>query len=443
MLASIGVFDEDERKAIAGALKELHRLDRDGSFLLDATQEDVHSNIEFWLVETQDIAAGKKIHAGRSRNDQVATDLRLLARDRIIAYGLSCSRLVECMVRKARPLADCPMPGFTHHQPAMWCTFAYWIASWIEALLRSLKRLETVFETVNLCPLGSAAGFGTGWSVNREMTSELLGFSAPTRNCLDGILSRTELETEIASAYSLLMHRFADIAQDLILLSHPYFGMIRLDDRYVTGSSIMPQKKNPDFAEVIKGKAAFSSGTLSTFLEVQKGSFSGYNRDVQVGKYALLDLFREAENIPEILTGVVETLEVDREAMSRKCLQGFMHGSDLADWLAKERGLSFRDAYHVLERAVRYSGNRGMIDFHSLRLSLDETHPDTDLGNADLEIFNHPLQTLKLRSHTGSPHPEKVLETLAEQSKLNSRFVENFQAKRRAVEESAKKLLLD
>lgn len=415
MLNHTGVMNDQEFKEIQAALLQLVQLWNEGKFRLDPTKEDVHINIEHYVTLDRNIEAGKKIHTGRSRNDQVATDMRLYSRHHLLHFISNLTGFIEALLQRAEKELTTYMPGFTHYQPAMWTTFAHWLTNWSQGMIRSLKRCTLDLEMLNKNPLGSAASFGTSWPINREYTAELLGFDGVEENTLDCISSRWELEAQIASSLALFMTQCSVIAQDLILLSHPYYDMVEVHDSFVTGSSIMPQKRNPDFAEVIRSKAAVVNGMQVSLNGIQKGSMSGYNRDSQQTKYLLMDLFRETLDVPLILKGVIETLISFPDRMRKQCDIGFMNSADAADWLASRYGLSFRDTYNVIALTVKHSQKSGRLTVEALNLALKEKGIDLVVSAEDFAVLEQPEQLINQKQHTGSPAKESVLKMIQNQ----------------------------
>ncbi|MDX2471107.1 MAG: argininosuccinate lyase [SAR324 cluster bacterium] len=436
MLKEVGVLNSEEFQAIKKGLLAISELERAGKFELDPKKEDVHINIEHYLVETLGIEAAKKIHSGRSRNDQVATDMRAYIRGELLELSQDLGSLINAILHRAESEVETVMPGFTHYQPAMITTFGHWLTSWSQGLIRDLQALKDILETVNLCPLGAAASFGTSWPINRERTAELLGFAGVEENSLDCVSSRGELEGRAASALSFMSNHLAQIGQDLILLSHPYFGMVEIHDSFVTGSSIMPQKRNPDFAEVLRGKAAFVSGGLNALLGVLKGGMSGYNRDVQLTKPLIMDLFDEVKYGPQVLEGVVISLVTNKKEMSAKAAQGFTNAADVADWLAMNFSLSFRDCYQALSLAVKYSEEVGELTTQGMNRALEECGIDQVLDSETVAMLNNPLSILDKKRHTGAPSPAMVKKAIINQRDKLGKLLPEFEKIKTQVEKA-------
>jgi argininosuccinate lyase len=416
MLHRCGILTEAERRELCGALVSLEAEMRAGRFRLDPGKEDVHINIEHHLTHTRGLASGKKIHTGRSRNDQAGTDIKLYLRDQLLQVVDRTAGLIARILAKAPAETDAVMPGFTHYQPAMITTAAHWLTGWSQALLRDLERLQQDLEMLNRSPLGAAAAFGTSWGIDREFAAGLLGFDAPEENTLDCISARGEHEARAAAALSFLMNHLATMAQDIILLSMPYYGMLAIPDRFVTGSSIMPQKRNPDFAELIRGRAALCHGLLVALLGVQKGSMSGYNRDFQLSKYAAMDAFRECGDAPLLLGEVVAGMSFRHAEMRAKALQGFMNSADVADLLARRHGLSFRDCYDLLSLAVKHCEAQGELTLEGMERAIAESGIPLRLTAAEVRLFNTPEALLAEKRHTGAPSRAAVEAMIASQT---------------------------
>ena len=398
MLNHCEILKDDECRVLCKALVALDMKVQEGDFQLDPQKEDVHINIEHYITHTLGIEAGKKIHTGRSRNDQCGTDIKLYLRDQLLEISENVKILIEAILEKATPELESVMPGFTHYQPAMLTTAAHWLTGWSQALLRDLERVYQDLELLNRSPLGAAAAFGTSWSIDREYAAQLLGFDAPDENSLDCISARGEYEARAAATLSFLMNHLATIAQDMILLSMPYYGMLVIPDQYVTGSSIMPQKRNPDFAELIRGKAACCHGALSSLLGIQKGAMSGYNREYQLSKYVIMDIFRECLDAPLILGGVINAMAFNRAEMLAKAQQGFMNSADVADLLAQNFNLAFRDCYELLSLAVKNCEDAGQLTKEGMEKAIDHLRLPVKLSKRDIELFNSPYLLLKEKS---------------------------------------------
>jgi len=408
MLHRQGLITDDHLSGILAGLRELEERHESGKFFLDPEKEDIHINVEAFVTETQGADAGGRMHIGRSRNDQSACDVRLWLRDQGLSLSASCQQLAEALLQQAEQHADAVMPGFTHYQPAMITTWGHWLCAYVQGLVRDLERLRLTLQLGNRNPLGAAASFGTSWPIDRDFTAELLAFERVDANTLDCVVSRWEHEAQLAHAAAMLMNHLSIMAQDLIILSLPYTGMLTIDEAFVTGSSIMPQKKNPDFAEVLKSKASLAHGYLVSLLGIQKGGLSGYNRDTQATKYLIMDLLRECEEAPGVLCGVFETLTVHRKRMQAQCRVGFMNSVDWADHLARTHNLPFRECYHVLAAAVRLSAPETEITHPALEQALRESGHDLAIAPEEFARLSNPVSLIAERQHTGSPSPDAV-----------------------------------
>jgi argininosuccinate lyase len=422
MLCKTKIISDQELIDLTQTLLELSDKFESGEYTLDPAKEDVHINIEYYITQVKGIAAGNKIHSGRSRNDQIATDMRLYLRDELIALAKNLMPLIDNIISKADSEKDSIMPGFTHYQPAMITTAGHWLTSWSQALLRDAARFLKNLSEINSSPLGAAASFGTSWPIDREYTASLLGFDRVDENSLDCICSRGEYEASIASNLALMMNHLSTISQDLILLSTPYYHMLEIDDRFVTGSSIMPQKRNPDFAEIIRSKAAVCHGSLMSLLGILKGSMSAYNRDAQQTKYLIIDLFRECRTAPLILAEVCKTMRFNRDTMRQHCQSGFMNAADVADWMAQQHKLTFRECYEALSLAVKYSEEAGKLTFEALQRAFGETGLSVEFTQGDIDFLNSPTAMINLKKHTGGPAPESV-----------SKMVDNQRRNRKSI----------
>jgi argininosuccinate lyase len=439
MLNHCAILKDDECRVLCEALVALDMKVQRGDFRLDPRKEDVHINIEHHITHTLGIEAGKKIHTGRSRNDQCGTDIKLYLRDQLLEISENVKILIEAILKKATPELKSVMPGFTHYQPAMLTTAAHWLTSWSQALLRDLERLYQDLQLLNRSPLGAAAAFGTSWAIDREYAAQLLGFDAPDENSLDCISARGEYEARAAATLSFLMNHLGTIAQDMMLLSMPYFGMLVIPDQYVTGSSIMPQKKNPDFAELIRGKAACCHGALVSLLGIQKGSMSGYNREYQLSKYVIMDTFRECRDAPLILSGVINAMTFNRAEMLAKSQKGFMNSADVADLLARKFNLAFRDCYELLSLAVKNCEAAGQLTKEGLEKAIDHLGLPVKLSKKDIELFNSPYLLLQEKEHTGSPSVGSVKRMIASKTQALQKVGKKIRAFHNRVRLAQKK----
>ena len=350
MLARAGLLTDAEfaaiEKGLQGILSDIER----GEFAWLIELEDVHMNIEARLTERIG-EAGKKLHTGRSRNDQVATDLRLFLRDAIDEIAAALRRLQAVLLDIAEREAATIMPGFTHLQVAQPVTFGHHMMAWFEMLHRDGARLADCRRRVNVMPLGAAALAGTGFPIDRAYTAELLGFDAPAENSLDAVSDR-DFAIEFCSAAALLMTHLSRFSEELILWSSAQFDFIELSDSYCTGSSIMPQKKNPDVPELVRGKSGRVNGNLIALLTLMKGQPLAYNKDNQEDKEPLFDTVDTLRNCLRVFAGMLEHMRLRPERMLQAARRGHATATDLADYLVR-KGVPFRDAHAVVGKAVR------------------------------------------------------------------------------------------
>jgi len=415
MLCQEGIVSKRDGKKILKGLRELESLCQKGMFKLDPTKEDVHSNIESFLIERVGIESGGKIHTGRSRNDQIGLDMRLYLRDQVLGYVEKMIELMASLLKRAKEHCSTLMPGYTHHQPAMVTTFGHLLLSFAEALSRDVDRFTHWFALFNKNPLGAAAGYGTSFSLDRRLTSKLLGFDGPTENVTDPITQRWEAETELGYAIAVMMDHLSTMAQTLILLSTSEFHMVRLSDRHSTGSSIMPQKRNPCSLEVIKAKTALAHGILVSLLSSGKGLFVGYNRDTQWTKYWIMDLVDETKPAVPVMTDVIRLLQVDKAQMLKQAKVGFIGATSLMEWMVTSFGLPLRKAKVIMEKAVKYSEKEGReeVSYPSLMKALKEMEIALSITENDVKKIQRPERILSKNLSVGVPSLERVQENIA------------------------------
>jgi len=440
MLREQNLISKSNLRSILTGLEKLEILVKSGEFVLDPAKEDVHINVESFITKNQGSDAGGRMHIGRSRNDQSACDMRLFLRSQSIKIFQDVKHLASTLLIQAEKHNESVMPGFTHYQPAMITTWGHWLCSYVQGFCRDLERLTLAISQINRNPLGAAAAFGTTWAIDRNLTTKLMAFEKVESNTLDCIVSRWENEAHLANVVTMMMVRLSIVAQDLIFLSHPYSNLIRIEDSFLTGSSIMPQKKNPDFAEIIKSKTSLAQGFLSSLLSVQKGNLSGYNRDTQVTKYLIMDLIRECESTPIILKDVFKSLIINTNEMRKKCETDFINSVDFADHLSRKLDLPFRECYNILARAVKLSESETKITASSLEKTIEELGHSTKIVK-DLEYLQQPQNILKERQHLGSPSPEQTLIQIKELSTLLDKLsvpIINLEKKVHKAKESCK-----
>ncbi|RMD71334.1 MAG: argininosuccinate lyase [Gammaproteobacteria bacterium] len=404
MLAKIGVLSREELDAILQGLSAIEGEIASGTFPWSEALEDVHMNIEARLVALIG-EVGKKLHTARSRNDQVATDLRLYLREAIDDLLERLKGLQLALIEKAEQEAGTLMPGFTHLQVAQPVTFGHHLMAWEAMLARDRERLRECRRRVNVLPLGSAALAGTPFPIDRMYVAELLGFEAVSENSLDAVSDR-DFAIEFCADASLLMMHLSRMAEELVLWASPFFGFVELPDRFCTGSSIMPQKKNPDVPELIRGKSGRVFGHLQALLTLMKAQPLAYNKDNQEDKEPLFDAVDTVAACLEVFAALVPALEPNRAAMGEAAEMGFSTATDLADYLVR-KGVPFRDAHEAVGRAVRYAiehGRKSLAD-----LSLEELRR---FAPVEEDVFQCLTAegSVASRRHIGGTAPQAVLE---------------------------------
>ena len=402
MLAEIGVLTAEDRDTIVTGLEGILADIEAGDFEWRTSAEDVHMNVESVL--TQRIGeAGKRLHTGRSRNDQAATDVRLFVREALDDIVGAIRALQGAILTIAEREADTVMPGFTHLQPAQPITFGHHMLAWFEMLERDAERFAECRGRVNTMPLGSAALAGTPYPIDRGLTAHLLGFDAVCRNSLDAVSDR-DFAIEFVSDCALTMVHLSRMSEELILWVSPSFGFVELGDAYCTGSSIMPQKKNPDVPELVRGKSAGVIGHVGALLVLMKGQPLAYNRDNQEDKRPLFDTVDTVTDCLRVFAGMLGSLECQRGRMLEAARLGFTTATDLADYLVR-RAVPFRDAHDVVGRAVRSAieSGRDLSD-----MSLDELRAFSSVIEEDVFEVLTLEGSVAARNHLGGTAPNQV-----------------------------------
>jgi argininosuccinate lyase len=407
MLAHVGLLTAAECTRIVDGLEAIAADIERGDFAWSVALEDVHMNIEARLIERIG-ETGKKLHTGRSRNDQVATDLRLYLRDAIDATDSELTRLQGALADLAGHEAGTIMPGFTHLQVAMPVTFGHHLLAWVEMLERDHERLLDCRRRVNVMPLGAAALAGTSFPIDREYTARLLEFDSPAANSLDAVSDR-DFVIEFCAAAALIMMHLSRFSEELILWSSAQFDFVELSDRFCTGSSIMPQKKNPDVPELVRGKSGRVTGHLVSLLMLMKGQPLAYNKDNQEDKEPLFDTVDTLLGSLRAFADMMPGLAVKRDNMAAAAQQGFSTATDLADYLVR-KGIAFRDAHEIVGRAVRFG-----IENHKDLAEMTLAELQGFSGNITADVF--AVLTLQgsvaARNHTGGTAPEQVRAAVA------------------------------
>ena len=415
MLQQSGVLSEDDVVAIQQGMQEILEDITKGTLEWSLDLEDVHMNIERRL--TDKIGdAGKRLHTGRSRNDQVATDIRLWLRDEISTIQDLIRDLQAALVDLAEQHAEVVMPGFTHLQVAQPVSFGHHMLAYVEMLGRDHERMVDCRKRVNRMPLGSAALAGTTYPIQREITAELLGFEQICQNSLDAVSDR-DFALEFTAAASLVMVHLSRLSEELILWMSPRFGFIDIADRFCTGSSIMPQKKNPDVPELVRGKSGRVIGHLTGLMMLMKSQPLAYNKDNQEDKEPLFDTVDTLIDTLRIYADMMRGVTVKPDNMRAAVMQGFATATDLADYLVK-KGMPFRDSHEVVAQAVRYADEQG-VDLSELPLALLQGF--SDLVADDVYQVLTPEGSLNARNHLGGTAPEQVRYQVARWKQLLAR----------------------
>ena len=402
MLARSGVLSEGDAAQIVAGLEAVRDAIEAGEFDWSVGLEDVHMNVEARLTErVGDV--GKRLHTGRSRNDQVATDLRLWLRDEIDVVCATLERLMEGLVGLAEREAETIMPGFTHLQVAQPVTFGHHMLAWFEMLRRDHGRMRDCRTRVNVMPLGAAALAGTSFPIERDMTAELLGFDGVAENSLDAVSDR-DFAIEFCAAASLVMTHLSRMAEELVLWSSAQFDFITLPDRFCTGSSIMPQKKNPDVPELVRGKSGRVYGHLVALLTLMKSQPLAYNKDNQEDKEPLFDAVDTVKDSLRAFADMLPEVVVNAERMRAAARQGFATATDLADYLVR-KGMPFRDAHEVVGKAVRLGVESGR---DLAEMPLEELQRFSPSIAADVFEVLSLEGSVAARDHLGGTAPNQV-----------------------------------
>ena len=409
MLKHVGIISTEDEAAIRDGLGKIAARIEAGDFPFDDALEDIHMNIEARLTETIG-EAGKRLHTGRSRNDQVALDVRLWVRDAIDGLSGQIKDVMRALVARAEEHAGSVMPGFTHLQPAQPVTFGHHMLAYVEMLSRDLSRLADCRARLNESPLGAAALAGTGFAIDRHMTAKALGFDRPMRNSLDAVASR-DFAAEFLFCCAMCSVHLSRLAEEIVIWTNPYFGFVKLSDAFTTGSSIMPQKRNPDAAELVRGKTGRVMGALMGMLTVMKGLALTYFKDMQEDKEGIFDA---AENLTLTLAataGMVRDMKPQTERLAAAAGAGFSTATDLADWLVRSLKMPFRDAHHVTGTLVAKAEACG-VDLSGLTLAeMQAVEPRITQGVFDVLTVEASVRS---RTSYGGTAPANVATMAAE-----------------------------
>ena len=422
MLAKQGILTEEERKSIVEGLTGILEDVDDGTLAIDETQEDIHSFVEATLIDRIG-DAGKKLHTGRSRNDQVALDMRLYTRARVAEIDGLLKKLLEAILDTMENNLDTYMPGFTHLQKAQPITLAHHYGAYFEMFKRDRHRLTDIYKRMNYCPLGAGALAGTTYPLDREYTARLLRFEGPTLNSIDSVADRDYL-IEFLSALSTIMMHLSRFSEEIIIWNSNEYQFVELDDAYSTGSSIMPQKKNPDIAELVRGKTGRVYGALMALLTTMKGLPLAYNKDMQEDKEMAFDAMDTAADCITLFTGMIQTMKFRKDRMAKSAMNGFTNATDAADYLVG-KGVPFRDAHGIIGRLVLYCIEK---DTSIDALSLEELHSISDKFDEDIYDAISLKTCVEKRLTIGAPG-EKMMKQVIEKNKeyLKNDAIEEYQ----------------
>ena len=422
MLAKQRILTEEERKSIVEGLTGILEDVDDGTLAIDETQEDIHSFVEATLIDRIG-DAGKKLHTGRSRNDQVALDMRLYTRARVAEIDGLLKKLLEAILDTMENNLDTYMPGFTHLQKAQPITLAHHYGAYFEMFKRDRQRLSDIYKRMNYCPLGAGALAGTTYPLDREYTARLLHFEGPTLNSIDSVADRDYL-IEFLSALSTIMMHLSRFSEEIIIWNSNEYQFVELDDAYSTGSSIMPQKKNPDIAELVRGKTGRVYGALMALLTTMKGLPLSYNKDMQEDKEMAFDAMDTAADCITLFTGMIQTMKFRKDRMAKSAMNGFTNATDAADYLVG-KGVPFRDAHGIIGRLVLYCIEK---DTSIDALSLEELRSISDKFDEDIYDAISLKTCVEKRLTIGAPG-EKMMKQVIEKNKeyLKNDAIEEYQ----------------
>ncbi|MBX3578656.1 MAG: argininosuccinate lyase [Rhizobiaceae bacterium] len=403
MLADSGIISAADQEKIAHGLNTILREIEAGEFQFSTRLEDIHMNVEARLSDLIGPAAGR-LHTARSRNDQVAVDFRLWVKRELARTAEALKALIGALLDKAGEHAATVMPGFTHLQAAQPVTFGHHCMAYVEMFGRDLWRVRDAIQRMDESPLGAAALAGTSFPIDRTQTARALGFREPTRNSIDSVSDR-DYALEFLAVGSIAATHLSRLAEEIVIWSTPQFGFVRLSDSFSTGSSIMPQKKNPDAAELVRAKTGRINGHLIGLLTVMKGLPLSYSKDMQEDKEAVFDAAETLDLMIAAMTGMVSDMQINAQAMKKAAGAGYSTATDLADWLVRVTGLPFRDAHHVTGRAVALAESRNV---GLERLSLEDLQSLDPKITADVFSVLTPRNSVNSRTSFGGTAPSEV-----------------------------------
>lgn len=415
MLTKQHIITPQEAKVLVKALHEILQQIEHGTFVFDLQREDAQTAIEYALIKKIGLEVGGKLHTGRSRNDQVVLDTRLFVREQIIYFYDYLVKLIETITRIIPKYNEVIMPGFTHYQPAMVTTWGHVLASFSVAFSRDAKKFKNWFELYNSNPLGGAASYGTTFPLDREYVSTLLGFTDTEQSSLEPIMHRGEMERDCLHVLLSFMLHASNLAQTLIIFSTKQFGFIELPDNFCTGSSIMPQKKNPDVLEIIKGKTSYLQGQLVAMNSILQHNFIGLNRETQYTKYLICDSLYQVQGVPAILTELLPQLRVYKSKMQHEAEKYFITSTVLVEQLVQKYHINFRAAKRLIEKAISYAlkTQRETIGFKEFSQAAAEQGFSFKITKQDLATMQDPTQIVVQGNHIGGPGKKALTKTTA------------------------------
>ena len=407
MLAKQGILTEEEKEQITDGLNGILEDVESGKLEISDKYEDIHSFVEATLIDRIG-DSGKKLHTGRSRNDQVALDMKLFTRDEIHEIDAQVKELLEVILHVMEENVETYMPGFTHLQKAQPITLAHHMGAYFEMFKRDHMRLKDIYKRMNTCPLGSGALAGTTYDLDRAYTAELLGFDGPTLNSMDSVSDRDYL-LELMSALSTIMMHLSRFSEEVIIWNSNEYQFVDIDDSYSTGSSIMPQKKNPDIAELVRGKTGRVYGALTSILTTMKGIPLAYNKDMQEDKELVFDAIDTVKGCLALFTGMLATMKFNKERMLESCRHGFTNATDAADYLVNH-GVPFRDAHGIVGKLVLYCIDKKIaLD----DMSLEEYKEISPVFEEDIYDAISMETCVNKRNTIGAPGPEAMKKVIA------------------------------
>ena len=411
MLAKQGILTGEEKEQIIKGLESIRTDVENGTLRITEEYEDIHSFVEANLIDRIG-DAGKKLHTGRSRNDQVALDMKLYTRDEILELDGLLKEMLEVLLKLMKDNLETYMPGFTHLQKAQPITLAHHMGAYFEMFKRDRSRMKDIYKRMNLCPLGAGALAGTTYPLDREYTAELLGFDGPTLNSMDSVSDRDYL-IELLSAMSTVMMHLSRFSEEVIIWNSNEYRFVEIDDAYSTGSSIMPQKKNPDIAELVRGKTGRVYGALTALLTTMKGLPLAYNKDMQEDKEFVFDAIDTTKGCLALFTGMLKTMKFNRARMEESAKHGFTNATDAADYLVNH-GVPFRDAHGIVGQLVLYCIDKGIaLD----DMSLEEFKAISPVFEEDIYDAISMKTCVEMRNTIGAPGRAAMEKVIQEEEK--------------------------